>query len=261
MIDAQTALEIAARVAACGFVLSSLEMLSIRTAFATTGVFGVGAVSTFHTRPNVLLIADQWLTFLLGVQSFAFLTVVLAGPFSYFGSAALVVGFFSALIVRWRRYSGGDGAEQMGMLIVAAVMIAALPWPSEDRILAATTFIAAQLTLSYLAAGVAKLVSPVWRSGEALPGILSTSGHGHPLAADILKRNPLLSLVGCWTVILFECSFALLLFGPDWLILSALACGLIFHLGCAILMGLNSFVWSFPATYGCVIVAASYWLR
>lgn len=31
--------------------------------------------------------------------------------------------------------------------------------------------------------------------------------------------------------------------------------GLMFHLGCAGLMGLTSFVWAFPATCACVLAA------
>jgi hypothetical protein len=261
VLDIHTGIDIAARIAACGFVLSALELLSIQHAFATTGVFGIGAVSSFHSRIAALRLADRWLIPLLVAQLTAFVALAIAGPFSYVGRAALVIGFFSALAVRWRRYSGGDGAEQMGMLIFASIGIAVLPWPSEGRMLAATTFIAAQLSLSYVAAGIAKLVSPVWRSGEALPAILSTSNHGHPLAARFANKYPLLSLFGCWSVILFECTFPILLFGPDWLIVAALGIGLMFHLGCAVLMGLNSFVWSFPAAYPCVIAAIIYWIR
>lgn len=57
----------------------------------------------------------------------------------------------------------------------------------------------------------------------------------------------------------FECIFPFLLLGPSWLILGALALGLSFHLDCAMMMGLNNFLWMFPATYPCVLVVAG-WL-
>jgi hypothetical protein len=56
-------------------------------------------------------------------------------------------------------------------------------------------------------------------------------------------------------VILFEVSFPLVLVAPPAIAVAALGVGLTFHLSCAVLMGLNSFVWPFPATYACVLAA------
>ena len=36
--------------------------------------------------------------------------------------------------------------------------------------------------------------------------------------------------------------------------------GLTFHVGCAALMGLNSFAWAFPATYTCLFAIRAYLL-
>jgi hypothetical protein len=181
------------------------------------------------------------------------------GPFSPFGPLLLIAAFLATTLVRWRRHTGGDGAEQMALIVLAAVGLAIFPWPSSGRMAAATTFIAAQLILSYVTGGVAKLVSSTWRDGSALPAILSTYSHGDPVAAQLLHKDIRLAQLACWTIISFECLFPFLVFGPSWLAALALVCGLGFHVACAVLMGLNSFLWTFPATYPCVLAAVAYW--
>jgi hypothetical protein len=93
----------------------------------------------------------------------------------------------------------------------------------------------------------------MWRNGSALPAILATSGHGNAWAARTLQQFPRISIGLTWSVILLEVLFPLLLLGPRPLAVIAVAGGLAFHIGCAVLMGLNSFVWAFPATYPCLL--------
>ena len=258
-LDLYSALDITTRIVACGLALSALEQWSIRAHFGVQGVFSLRLVSPFHRGWFAFQIVDRYLSFLIGLQITASLGLAALGPFSVPGRPALVFSFLAAMLVRWRRGLGGDGAEQMSMLVLAAAGLAVLPVPSPDRVMLAVLFIAAQLGLSYAAAGIAKLVSPLWRSGKALPAILSTHTHGHPWAASFLQRHPGFAILASWSVILFECLFPLLVFGPGWMLAAALVTGLTFHLLCAVLMGLNSFLWSFPAVYACVIALWMAW--
>jgi len=141
----------------------------------------------------------------------------------------------------------------MSDIVLISAILAFLPVPSETRITLAVVFIAAQAVLSYFTAGVAKLVSPMWRSGTALPAILGTYNHGLAWVSRSMETRPSIGLVLGWAVILFEVSFPLVLIAPQPVAIVALGVGLTFHLGCAVLMGLNSFVWPFPATYVCVL--------
>lgn len=258
-LDLQTALNITTRVVACGIALSALELLSIRHQFRRQGVFGFGTVSPFHRHLSALRLIDRHVVILLSLQLATSAALVVVGPFSRLGGLLLLLAFLAATMVRWRRYTGGDGAEQMATIVLGAVGLGVLPWPSFDRMLVATTFIGAQVSLSYVTAGVAKLVSPAWRDGSALPAILSTYSHGHPTAARLMQHHSTIAQFACWTIIIFECLFPLFVFGPSWLAMLALVCGFAFHAGCATLMGLNSFLWSFPAAYPCVIAAVAYW--
>lgn len=259
LFDLPTALELTTRIAAGGQALSTLELLWMRHHFDHQGIFSLGAVSPFHRRQGALRVVDRYLKVLLGLQLAASVALVLLGPFSSAGHLLLAFVFLAAMTIRWRRHVGGDGAEQISAIVFAAVGLAVLPWPAIDRMAAAATFIAAQVSLSYWTAGIAKIISPAWRDGSALPAILSTDGHGHPLAARLLSQHSNVARFLSWSVIVFECLFPLLIFGPSWLVVPTLICGFAFHVGCAVLMGLNSFLWSFPATYPCVIAAAAYW--
>ena len=258
-LDLQTALNLTTRIVACGLALSALELLSVRHHFGRQGIFGLGTVSSFHRHLVALRMVDRHVAALLSLQLAASAALVVLGPFSPLGRLLLPLAVLATTIVRWRRHTGGDGAEQMAMIVFITVGLAVLPWPSVDRMVVATTFIAAQVSLSYVTAGVAKLVSPGWRDGSALPAILSTHSHGHPLAAQLMHQHIRLAQLACWIIVIFECLFPLLILGPSWLAVLALVCGFAFHAGCAVLMGLNSFLWSFPAAYPCVIAAVAYW--
>lgn len=158
-------------------------------------------------------------------------------------------------MIRRRKIIDGDGAEQMTDIVLISAALALLPVPSDARITLAVIFIAAQAVLSYFTAGVAKLISPIWRSGGALPAILGTYGHGLATVSRIMTSRPAVGFVLGWAVILFEVSFPLVLLAPSSVAIAVLGIGLTFHLVSAVLMGLNSFLWPFPATYACVLAA------
>jgi hypothetical protein len=236
-------------------VISTLELFRERHNFGANGVFSVGAVSSFHSLGTLRRI-DGVLTIVLVIQVVSGGVLALGGPFSVVGRLALILSLLSMILLRWRRHAGGDGAEQLSVLILLATSLAVLPSPSDSRIQIVAIFIAAQASLAYCTAGIAKLVSQTWRDGQALPAILSTDSYGDPWAAQALLSHPRLSYFLSWSIIVYECSFPLVVFTSGWLLTSLLAFGLFFHIGCAVLMGLNSFLWVFPATYPCIIAVA-----
>jgi hypothetical protein len=161
------------------------------------------------------------------------------------------------MAVRWRRHAGGDGAEQMSLLVLLATCLAVLPHPSNNRLGIVVFFVAAQVCLSYATAGIAKLFSETWRSGKALPAIFMTDNYGHPRMAALLAKHPALAWLLSWTVIAYECLFPLALLTSGWTLIAVLSVGVAFHISCAVTMGLNGFLWAFPATYPCVVAATA----
>jgi len=151
---------------------------------------------------------------------------------------------------------GTDGAEQMATLVLFAIFIAVLPSLSKTAITLAVWFIGSQSILSYATAGIAKAISPTWRAGVGISLIMGSEAHGQPFISVVLARFPVFAKLLCWLVVLFECTFPLVLLAPEAITISMLLIGFVFHLGCAISMGLNAFLFAFPGTYVCVAYIA-----
>ena len=118
-------------------------------------------------------------------------------------------------------------------------------------------FICFQALLSYFTSGFAKLVSPIWRGGEAMIGIVDTVSYGNKVFARLLVKNATLSKLLCWSVIIFECAFPLLAFTGVQTTIIFIVTGIIFHLSIAIFMRLNNFFWTFIATYPAILFFAN----
>jgi hypothetical protein len=258
-IDAETALAIGVRLAGVSLLISATEQLTIRKeAFGPTGPFSESVARVFGRS----VVENPLLRRAFAVAPYSNLVaataIVALGPFGDVGPVALVVALIGAHVVRWRRVFASDGAEQMTTLVLLAGLLAAVPFADHRTVRIAVWFIAGQAVLAYTSAGLAKAFSSTWRSGAAVPIIMGSEAHGHPTAARVFAAVPLLGKAATWSVIAFECSFFLAVLGPWPLAVGLLAAGAAFHIGCAILMGLNSFVWAFAATYASVWYAAAH---
>jgi hypothetical protein len=152
----------------------------------------------------------------------------------------------------WRTSYGLDGADQMSYIIYTGLAIAV--YAETDRARGMFLwFIALQSCLSYLVAGVAKASSRGWRDGSYLMGICYTQIYGHPQLAAYLSARPLLAKVLSRFIIAWEALFPLVLVVPKPVALFILGSGAAFHIVNGFLMGLNTFIWSFVATYPAVL--------
>jgi hypothetical protein len=178
-------------------------------------------------------------------------------------AAALVVCASTALLAVFR-IIGSNGAEQMCLITITAALltVAARSTAAHQKVF--LLFVAGQSALSYFTSGVAKLISPVWRSGQAISKISATSSYGAPWFYRMTAKSSFMGYALCWSVILFEILFPTALFGIEKLSLILMAIGVSFHLGCAVIMGFNDFVWAFVGTYPAVFfvsrqIAAAIW--
>lgn len=157
--------------------------------------------------------------------------------------AALATGTLHLISMK-RLVYGLDGADQMHSVMWFGLALSAFS-PA-----AALTLIAGQSLLSYEIAGIAKLAGPTWRSGQAAGAIASTSSYGTQRLWPIVARW---SLVLSWATILFEIGGPLLaLVNPIGALLFVVA-AVGFHIGIAVTMGLNNFVWAFGAALPAVV--------
>lgn len=147
----------------------------------------------------------------------------------------------------FRHGYGLDGADQMSLLILLTVFLCTVIINNNAIKEVGVWFIALQLSISYIIAGVAKLISSQWRSGLALQGIFSTYTYGTVLTKKIFTNHKSLSMVFCWTVIIFEITYPFVLFFNAEMFFISI--GILFHLSIAVIMGLNDFVWRFATAY------------
>jgi hypothetical protein len=179
-----------------------------------------------------------------------------AGPADLAASLAILL---SCLYMSRRSRFGGDGSDQMGMVVAFGVAIMSAGFVLNDLSLAwcGVFALAGQATLAYFVAGAAKLASPVWREGGALLGVMQTQSYGDAFAARFARNRPGFGRFVCWLTIVTETLFPVVLILPPGLLLASLACFAAFHFSNAWFMGLNAFVWPFLATYPSVMLANS----
>lgn len=257
MLTIDVALRIANILASCGALIGALEDWRNQAEFADDGFFSWGLASLEWRPPRQkigwlaqrLLFGFATCRLLIRLRVLAAVGLLLLSllgrpaPVLDAGLAALI-----ALMLVRSAY-GGDGADQMLLVVFSGLALAGLLPRSGVAPLIPVGFVAAQLTLSYIVAGVAKAVSREWRDGSGITGVLSTYGYGSPAASALLRSHPSLALIMSWSVILFESTFWLAWLLPWPAGLVYLAMGAMFHLGVALLMGLNTFVFAFLATY------------
>ncbi len=246
--------------AAVGVVVTCLEHLVMIREFGPGGicspVLHIGS-PLGRGRVGELVQSTGLMASVLVVRLFVGILFIVAGLTGRAQRWPLGLWFLalSSMWVAWRRRVGGDGGEQMlQMSLLASALGLSFSW-SPAAVRMAALFIAGQACLSYLSAGLAKLVSGVWRSGHALQGIVNTHTHGTSGLSTFLTSHPRLARVLNWTVIVAELAFPAVLLLPKEACLVGLGLALLFHILNAVVMGLNNFVWAFLATYPCVYLA------
>lgn len=203
-------------------------------------------------RPVLALSGSRWDRVNTAVRLGA-ATVALVAPRNHpvrAGAAAATAG--AMWLKSFRSSFGSDGSDQVVFLSSAVGALARAPFlrPQDRR--RVLGFLGVQSVMSYAVAGIAKAISPQWRDGSALPGIMRTQTYGDRGLYEFLKRHPKLSKAGCWMVIVAECGTPIVLIAPPWVRRGYLAMLAGFHVGNARFMGLNRFLWAFVGTYPAV---------
>ncbi len=241
----QIAVSIATFGVSLAIMLSSIEQLARRQHLEPFLEPGMGrAASPAIAAPSTLLSLGKALA-ALGCLAELVLGL-LPGPF-------LAILTALALVAYWRRPVGGDGADQLQLIILSYVSLCYLLSPERAAHWAAL-FISAQMIVSYCTTGWAKLLSSTWRKGDVLAQIFATHTYGHAGAAGFLYRRPILHRLASWTPIAIFSLFVVAFFQPyDWVFFTFMAAAVAFHVGTAVFMGLNNFMLTFPAAAPCLV--------
>ena len=243
------------RIAAAGTFVAAMETLSQHRRFARGDLLG-SQVEAFHPW-----LAKRFPRVNRALASRAF-------PYAVYGTQAAV----SAATFLWPRnrplrIAGGvtlaalqsvqsafipfgrDGADQLQQVINITMASTALIRDREQADDLALRTLALETSLSYVASGVVKAVSPVWLKGDAVAGVMRTRSYGDPRVHQLLTRYPWISTALSWSTIAIECGFPVIYVLPKPASRAYLATMTAFHLGIGQFMGLNRFVLAFGATH------------
>ena len=239
-----------------GLIISSLEDLISWRVFTSSGILS-WQVSRLAERWTVKGLIAKFLNIILNDRSFKVciylrlttsICLFILCCLNIISTFILFLALFLLLLYTLRSPYGLDGSYQMSLLILFSLFIGSAFGIHSKVSIFCMWFISGQLLLSYSIAGIRKLFSPVWRNGDAVRHVFSTSGYGHPFIYKLIKISRLASILS-WGVILFEIFFFVILFvDPKFLPLFFLA-GVFFHLANGFFIGLNSFIFAFSATY------------
>jgi hypothetical protein len=262
-MESASAIRLVAAFASVGGVISSLEAIwhwrSLRLWFAQPWHMRVASSSTSVMSCASRMLRSEPLSYgLAWLRLLLFLLLLCSAAVSApSGGAALALAILLTVEMSLRAV-GGDGADQMNVLICAAVAVGTLI-PSPNAPLLALMFLTAQIGLAYVTAGVAKLSSRDWMRQGVLARILNTETYGHHRAARFLSTHRWVDRAMSAGVAVMEVAVPILCVMPSHLsLMIALSIGFAFHLGCALLMGLNNFLWAFVATYPAIYFVHCY---
>jgi hypothetical protein len=247
-------------IVAVGIVISSLEVL-FSWRFYQRGELFHFAIPVMRSGasgvPRWVLDGASIVYWAAATRLFCAFTLLLprVPPFVR-GMCALVVLISMAIQTAAAR-RGDDGADQMAKIVVAAVAGAYLLPSSTTAAVVAACFIAAQAVLAYFCSGVIKCTSAEWRSGRALATIMSMRLFGPLQIGRWLRAHRAWSRTLSWALIAWECLFPLVLLAPPRAVALLIGIGILFHVAAALIMGLNTFLWSFTGTYPCIVFVNS----
>lgn len=261
-MDVQSIYNLMLALLSVGLLVSSLEYAVKANVFATDGLLAWNTMQlrwSHRLRHGPLglvlgrLFTKEGLTFLfiMRILLVGLALVAPAGSLERWLSILLLTA--DLLLTSVITFYGSDGSDQMTIILLVTFFLCCPPFATQTLLLSGLWFIAIQACLSYSIAGIAKLVSTEWRGGTAVYDIFCTKTYGSRWAAELLKDRRWLKLFLCWGVIIAETLFPLCLFLPWPFALIFLGWGLLFHLLNAIIMGLNSFLWAFLATYPAIL--------
>ena len=241
---------------ALGASVATLELLTIHKALRDDGLLSWRVHRLSHPRISRLLALlrfDRCFQYpavltLLAIRLLAGILVAVSICLRWPFRPELYLLVATSLLFNLRCSEGNDGSDQMSLFILISASLgeAVHTLHSYEAVL---FFIAAQSALSYGTSGFLKVREQGWRNGQFVTEILATSTFGNRELLNLFRKHrPIRVIVGCM-VAFGDCLLALAAFLPPLLCAALLFFGVCMHIGIARILGLNTFLWAFVATY------------
>ncbi|MES2769489.1 MAG: hypothetical protein V4596_10125 [Bdellovibrionota bacterium] len=250
-------LELITRLISFAVFLQGLEIILIRHAWAKNGPWDWEILRKEYSpkfqKYLSVFFDEKYFLILICIQiSVAAINVFTA---QLLGNGVLL--FTTVLIaVRFRGTFNG-GSDYMTTLILLAVFIAGFCPDDSIGQLACFAYIGIQTILSYFIAGLTKLKEKSWRNGRAIKQFLLYSNYPVDTNTKALVKKPLFALMASVIILLFECTFPLVLLDKR-ICLIYLCIGFLFHLENFFVLGLNRFVFAWLAAYPALYYLSDY---
>ncbi len=233
------------RASALASTVNALELLVQRAAWDDRGIWRAPLLSPAWGVWRGLLGTWAFTAVLVAAIVGAGLLALLPGTTA--GCVAAACLTFTAWLSALRfRGNVNGGSDAMLFTVLGGLTVAQLPGVSRVVHEGGVLYVAAQLTLSYVRAGLVKAKEPAWWRGEALAAFLALPAYGVPhWMPRTLPRDALLLRLASAGVMAFECIAPVAWFDPV-ACLAVIGVALTFHAATAVIFGLNRFLlgWS-----------------
>lgn len=189
---------------------------------------------------------------LLNVILILLLVFLVFRPVSFLFLTLLVVYY----IVYFRSSLVTNGSNQVNSVALLIITISQLIHTRYCAMLG-INMLAVNSILCYFTSGYHKVFQSKWRSGFYLKAILFTRTYSLPGIANNLNRFKYYGHLSVF-IIIWELSFLISPVMPGFLLGAVLTIGVTFHLFIGVVMGLNTFIWSFIGTYPAILFLNHY---
>ncbi|WP_373063217.1 hypothetical protein [Gemmatimonas sp.] len=234
------------RLAALAAAINAIELLAMRHTMADGGIWRAPLLTSSWGAWRVLLGARAFTVVL--VTQLAMAVILAAVPGTALGCiAAAALAFTSWLSALRFRGNVNGGSDAMLFTVLGGLAVAQLPNVASVVHEAGVLYVAAQLTLSYVRAGIVKAKERSWWTGHALAAFLALPAYGVPAWVPRRMPNDRIPLrIASAGLIGFECLAPVAWLDPIACIV-VIAMALTFHITTAALFGLNRFLLAWSA--------------
>jgi len=256
-----------------GITLSTVELLYNWRSFQNDRLYSWKVISTrryFDKKNAIHRLVNNLLKYpnFLGVLTFRMtliLLLVIPGIWTFSQAPLFLLLVLTSLLINYRSPFGQDGSDQMSSIVIIVLFLYHINPENLIVAQAGLWYIGLQSLLSYFTAGYFKAKGEKWtKKPNAVYLIFNTATYGSKPIAGYLQNRQMAITFLTWSTVVVEVAFPLVLFTGYPGMVIFLGWGLCFHLMNALVMGLNSFLWAFVATYGaiiyCTMQLSAYWI-
>ena len=257
-MDAATALRWVTGLASLGVVVSTLELLVNHRMLSTSGIHAWSVIAPrFGSPDRAVLRIFRYPAFLsvlaLRLVAASLLLVSLLTDLPTWLVAACATTVLAGQLLQNARLLQPQGSDNMEAIVWGTLTLVWLLHHDPSVASLGLWFLGIQACLSYWFNGIHKVSVKQWRDGSVFRFFVSHALFGLP---GLAERGPLFQRLGrlaFQSALVIELLFPLVMIsGPKWCWLF-LGWGLAFHLINAAVMGINTFVFPFAATYPAIL--------